>query len=52
MEPDGMDPWKTIFLSNPVVLRFHVNFPGRTFMHFCLGQHQGLVVIETFFERS
>ena len=27
MEPDGMDLWKTIFLYNPVLFRFHVNLP-------------------------
>ena len=26
-----IDLWKTIFLYNPVVVRFHVNFPGCSF---------------------
>ena len=28
-----MDPWKTVFLYNPLVFRLHVNLPGcKTFV--------------------
>ena len=32
MEPDGMEPWKTIFLYKPVVFRLHVSVSGCTFI--------------------